>query len=149
MTDVGHLEILTVSNSAEFKSFLLIMCIDAPDFTTNSLSSGLVLDGEGRHHFPQARRMQLCVSPITSGFSLPAFTLLREPSALATLFLRPILKFWSVGATMIRIPTENFVERRQTHAGDHRLRVPIISLVLDAVVLPLQRPVEDSHLVVV
>ena len=40
----------SVSNFAEFKSFLLIMCIDAPESTTNSLSSGLILDGEGRHY---------------------------------------------------------------------------------------------------
>ena len=50
-TDVGHQEILTVSSSAELRSFLLIMCIDAPESTTNSLSSCLILDGEGRHHF--------------------------------------------------------------------------------------------------
>ena len=30
--------------------FLLIMCIDAPESTTNSQSSGWILDGEGRHH---------------------------------------------------------------------------------------------------
>ena len=38
-----------VSVSAKFKSFLLIMCIDAPESTTNSLSSGLRFDGASKH----------------------------------------------------------------------------------------------------
>ena len=33
--------------------FLLIMCIDAPESTTNSLSSGLIVDGAGRHLFSE------------------------------------------------------------------------------------------------
>ena len=37
--------------SAEFRSFLPIMCIDALESATNSLSTGLILDGEGRQHF--------------------------------------------------------------------------------------------------
>ena len=45
------LEVVTVSNSAELGSFLLLMRIDALESTTNSVSSGLILDGEGRHHF--------------------------------------------------------------------------------------------------
>ena len=51
MTVVGHLEIITISTSAEFKSFLLIMSTDASESTTNSLSSSLILNGEERHHF--------------------------------------------------------------------------------------------------
>ena len=31
--------------------FLLIMCIDAPESTTNSLSSGLRVDFAGKHQF--------------------------------------------------------------------------------------------------
>ena len=42
--------------SAEFKSFLLIMCIDAPESTTNYLSSGLIVDGEGRHQFSEGEK---------------------------------------------------------------------------------------------
>ena len=45
-----------VSNSAEFKSFLLIVCIDAPESTTNSLSSGLRVDGAGRHQFSEGEK---------------------------------------------------------------------------------------------
>ena len=51
MTVIAHLEVVTVSNSADFRSFLLIMCIDAPESTTNSLSSSLILDGEKSHNF--------------------------------------------------------------------------------------------------
>ena len=36
-----------MSNSSELKSFLLIMCIDAPGSTTNSRSSGFVEVGAG------------------------------------------------------------------------------------------------------
>ena len=51
------------SNSAEFKSFLLIMCIDAPESTTNSLSSGLRVDGAGRHQFSEGEKNAvLCFS---------------------------------------------------------------------------------------
>ena len=49
-TVVGFLVTLTVSNSAEFGSFMLSMCIDAPEHTTNSFSSGFITDGAGRHH---------------------------------------------------------------------------------------------------
>ena len=49
MTVVRLLDVVKVYNSAEFKSFLLIMCIDAPESTTTSLSSSLRVDGAGRH----------------------------------------------------------------------------------------------------
>ena len=49
MTIEGRHDFVKVSISAEFKSFLLIMCIDAPESTTNYLSAGLICDGEGRH----------------------------------------------------------------------------------------------------
>ena len=39
------------------------MCIDAPESTTNSLSSGLISDGEGRHHFSVGEEnVALCFS---------------------------------------------------------------------------------------
>ena len=56
ITVVGLLDVVTVSNLAEFKSFLLIMCIDAQESTTNSLSSGLRVDGEGRHQFSEGEK---------------------------------------------------------------------------------------------
>ena len=55
MTIVGLHDFVKVSNSAEFKSFLLIMCIDAQS-TANSLSSGLRFDGAGRHQFSEGEK---------------------------------------------------------------------------------------------
>ena len=48
-TVVEPLETFTVSNSAAFRSLLLSMCVDAPESTTNYLSSGFVSDRAGRH----------------------------------------------------------------------------------------------------
>ena len=39
-TVVGVLDLCRVSNSSEFKTFLLSMCTDAPESTTNSRFSG-------------------------------------------------------------------------------------------------------------
>ena len=49
-------------------------------------------------YFPKVRRMLLCFSPLISEHFWPASTLLHGHLALVTLslFLRPILKFWSV-----------------------------------------------------
>ena len=56
ITVIGLLDVVTVSNSAEVKSFLLTMCIDAPESTTNSLSYGLIVDVEGRHQFSEGEK---------------------------------------------------------------------------------------------
>ena len=57
--------------------------------------------------------MQHCVSRLTSGFSSPVSTLLREPSALATLSPPDtdpqILERWGYAAANLH---RNFVERR-------------------------------------
>ena len=50
MTIVELHDFVKVSISAFLKSFLLIMCIDAPESTTNSLSSGFNVDA-GKHLF--------------------------------------------------------------------------------------------------
>ena len=50
MTIEGLHDFVKVSISALLKSFLLIMCIDAPESTTNSLSSGFNVDA-GKHLF--------------------------------------------------------------------------------------------------
>ena len=73
--------------SAEFKSFVLIMCIDAPESTTNSLSTGLRVHGAGRHQFPKVRRMLFYVSPLILGCFWPASMLLHGHIALAFLSL--------------------------------------------------------------
>ena len=63
ITVVGLLDVVTVSHSAEFKPFLLIMCIDAPESTTNSLSSGLIADGASTHQFSEGEtNAVLCFS---------------------------------------------------------------------------------------
>ena len=56
MTVVGLLDVVKVSDSAEFKSFLLIMCIDALESTTTSLSSGSRVDGAGKHQFSEGEK---------------------------------------------------------------------------------------------
>ena len=50
MTIVGLHDFVKVFISALLKSFLLIMCIDAPESTTNSLSSGFNVDAS-KHLF--------------------------------------------------------------------------------------------------
>ena len=44
ITVLGSLDTHTVSNSADFRSFLLSMCIDAPESTTYYLASGFITD---------------------------------------------------------------------------------------------------------
>ena len=46
MTIVGLHDLVKVSISVLLKSFLLIMCIDAPESTTNSRSPGLKVDAD-------------------------------------------------------------------------------------------------------
>ena len=55
MTIVRLHDFVKVSISASLKSFLLIICIDAPKSTTNSRSSGLRFDA-GRHLFSEGEK---------------------------------------------------------------------------------------------
>ena len=55
MTSVGLHDFVKVSISASLKSFLLIMCIDAPESTTNSRSSGSRVDAS-RHFFSEGEK---------------------------------------------------------------------------------------------
>ena len=50
ITMVGFFDFLKVSNSALSRSFLLTMCKLAPGSTTNSLSSGFLVDAAGNTH---------------------------------------------------------------------------------------------------
>ena len=113
MTVVGLLNVVTVSNSAEFKSFLLIMCIDAPESRTNSLSSGLRVDGAGRHQFSEGEKNAvLCFSfNFQDIFGQPPRCFTGTSLLPFRLFLRPILKFWSVGAALMRITWANHSKR--------------------------------------
>ena len=54
-TIVGLHDFVKVSISASLKSFLLIICIDAPESTTNSRSSGLRVDA-GKHLFSEGEK---------------------------------------------------------------------------------------------
>ena len=56
MTIVGLHDFVKVSISALLKSFLLIMCIDALESTTNSRSSGLRVDAS-RHLFSEVEKI--------------------------------------------------------------------------------------------
>ena len=62
--------------------FLLIMCIDAPESTTNSLSSGLIV-AKVDTKSPKVRRMLFYVSPSIPGYILPFSTRLHGHIALA------------------------------------------------------------------
>ena len=85
MTIAGLHNFVKVSISAEFKSFLLIMCIDAQESTTNSRSSGLRVDA-GRHLFSEGENnVALSGSFRFNTHFWPASTLLRGHLALATL----------------------------------------------------------------
>ena len=79
---------------SEFKTFLLIMCIDAPESTTNSLSSGLRVDGAGRHQFWEGEKNAvLCFSfQISDIFGQPPRSFTSTSLLPFRLFLRPILK---------------------------------------------------------
>ena len=84
MTVVGLFDVVKVSNSAEFNSILLIMCIDALESTTNSLSSGLRADGAGKHQFSEGEKNVVIIFLLQFKiFFWPAFTLLHGHIALA------------------------------------------------------------------
>ena len=54
-TIVGFFDILTISNPALLRSFLLTMYIHAPESTTNSLSSGFIVDAAGKIHSSEGK----------------------------------------------------------------------------------------------
>ena len=93
--------------------FLLIMCIDAPESTTNSLSSGFRVNGAGRHFSEGEKNVVLF-------FSFNFYDIFGQPPRCFTgtslwpfcLFLKPILKFWSIGVTLMRITWAKISERR-------------------------------------
>ena len=112
MTIVGLHDFVKVSISAEFKSFLLIMCIDAPESTTNSRSSSVRFDAS-KHLFYEGEKNDLyfllCFED-NFGQSPRCFT--GRSLLPLCLFLRPIIKFWSIGVTLMRFTWANHSERR-------------------------------------
>ena len=113
MTVVGLLDVVKVTNSVEFKSFLLIMCIDAPESTTNSLSSGLRIDGAGRHQFSEGEKNAVLSFSLNFRIFLASLHAASRATSLLPfrLFLRPILKFWSIGVRLMRITWANHSKR--------------------------------------
>ena len=87
MTVVGLLVVVKVSNSSEFKSFLLIMCIDAPESTTKSRSSGLRVDGAGRHLFSEGDKNVALSCSFNFNTFLASFHTVSRDLAFATLSL--------------------------------------------------------------
>ena len=86
MTIVGLHDFVKISISAEFKSFLLIMCIDAPESTTNSRFSRLRFDGASKHLFFRKREECWFISPLIIRCFQPTSTLLRGHIALTIPF---------------------------------------------------------------
>ena len=109
MTIVGLHDFVKVSISALLRSFLLIMCIDAAESTTNSLSSGIRVDA-GKHLFSEGEKNVA----LSCSFNLNTFLASFHAASRApcSCHLRPILKFWSVGATLMRFTWANISERR-------------------------------------
>ena len=112
MTVVGLHDFVKVSISAENKSFMLIMCINTPQSTTNSRSSGLRLDAS-KHLFSEGEKNAALFFSFNFEYFWPASTLLHGTSLLPLcLLLRPILKFWRIGVTLMRSTWSNHSERR-------------------------------------
>ena len=89
------------------------MCIDAPESTTNSLSSGFNVDANMHLFSGDEKNAALSCSFYFEHIfgQLPrcfAGTLLLP----LCLFLWTILKFWSIGATLMRFTWTNITERR-------------------------------------
>ena len=113
MTIVGLHDFVKVSISASLRSFLLIICIDAPESTTISRSSGLRFDA-GRHLFSEGEKnVALSCSEDRSqeetewqeqGAREAAWKLAKK--------CVEIEKFWSVGAALMKFTWANISERR-------------------------------------
>ena len=84
-------ETLAVSESAELRSSLLSMCIEAPESITNSLSSNFITDGAGRHQTSAGEKNSFVLfselwdtfgqSPrVSAGTSLLSFSLFLRPT---------------------------------------------------------------------
>ena len=88
------------------------MCMDAPESTTNSLSSGLRVDA-GRHLFSEGEKNVALSCSFNFNTLLASFhAASRAPCSCHCLLLRPILKIWSVGATLMRFTWAILSERR-------------------------------------
>ena len=89
------------------------MCIDAPESTTNSRSSGLRFDADNHLFSEGEKNITLSYSQKlkTLSFGQIPRCFAGTSLLLLCLFLRPILKFWSVGASLMRFTWANHSER--------------------------------------
>ena len=113
MTVVGRLHSRSVSNSAEFKSFLLSTCIEALESTLNFLSSSLILVGAGRHKSNDGGKK---VAMLCSRFQRILYTCLaRSHASLRVhlflplrLLLGAILEFGSEETSFLKMRGNNY-----------------------------------------
>ena len=85
-------------------------CIDAPESRTNSRSSGLRVVA-GKHLFSESEKNVALSCSFNLNTHLASFhAASRAPCS--CLLLRPVVKFWSVGATLMRFTWANQSERR-------------------------------------
>ena len=113
VTIVGLHDFVKVSISASLKSFLLIICIDTPESTTNSLSPGLRVDA-GRHLFSEGEKnVALSCSFNFRIFlaSLHAASRAHRSCHSVSSLDRPS-NFWSVGDALMRFTWAKKSERR-------------------------------------
>ena len=98
-TVVGLSETLKVSNSDELRSFLLSLCNDALESTTNSRSSGFITDGAGETPKASGRSNKSSLS-----FSLSFRDTFGHASLLSLrLFLGSILEFHTIRTPLSKI----------------------------------------------
>ena len=84
------------------------MCIDAPDWTTNSFSSSWRVDAS-RHQFSEGEKNVAISCPFNLKTFLASFHAASRAPCSFCLFLRPILKFWSIGTALMRITWANHI----------------------------------------
>ena len=113
MTIVGLHDFVKVSISALLRSFLLIMCIDAPESTTNSLSSGFNVDA-GRHLFSEGEKNAALSCSFNINTFLASFhAASRAPCSCHSVFsCDRSSNFERVGAALMRFAWSIISERR-------------------------------------
>ena len=111
MTIAGLYDFVKVSISAQFKSFLLITCIDALESTTNFRSSGLRVDA-GRHLFSEGEKNVALSCSFNLNTLLASLKLLHGHIALAILSLPETdPQILELGVTLMRFTWANHSER--------------------------------------
>ena len=112
ITIEGLHDFVKVSISESFKSFLLVICIDASESTTNSRSSGLRVDA-GRHLcYESEKNVALWCSFNLNTFLVSFHAASRaHRSCHSVFFFRPILKFWGIGVSLMKITWTNYSKR--------------------------------------